>query len=296
MGVRAEEAELPNTNGPDERMRAYAAGARISKEKMAREAPLDAAALEAVEAADIVVVEGCYDHVERVLDALELPYRRVSPGQLEELPLRPEQLLVVNCPGTVSRAALEWVRHFVEAGGSLFTTDWALRHVIEPAFPNMVAYNERATADDVVRIEVRAHDNPFLTGVMDGRDDPQWWLEGSSYPIRVLDPRVSVLITSRELEEKYGEAAVAVTFPWGRGEVFHMISHYYLQRTELRTARHTAGAASYLAEKGVALPPEMVANLRLGDVESAGTSARMLANLVAAKKLRHTKRTDRPDA
>jgi hypothetical protein len=274
---------LQDTNGPD-RMRAYAAGARISKEKMAREAPLDAAALAAVEAADIIVVEGTYDHVELVLDALELPYQRVSPARLEEIPLRPEQLLVVNCPGNVSRAALERVRRFVEAGGSLFTTDWALRHVIEPAFPGMLAYNERPTADDVVRIEVCNHDNPFLTGVMDGRDDPQWWLEGSSYPIRVLDPKVSVLITSAELAEKYGEAPVAVTFPWGEGEVFHMISHYYLQRTELRTARHASSAAAYAAEKGVAMPEAMVRNLCIGDVESASTSARMLANLVAAKK------------
>jgi hypothetical protein len=280
---KIEEAELQDTNGPD-RLRAYAAGARISKEKMAREAPLDAAALAAVEAADIIVVEGTYDHVELVLDALELPYQRVSPARLEEIPLRPEQLLVVNCPGNVSRSALERVRRFVEAGGSLFTTDWALRHVIEPAFPGMLAYNERATADDVVRIEVCNHDNPFLTGVMDGRDDPQWWLEGSSYPIRVLDPKVSVLITSAELAEKYGEAPVAVTFPWGEGEVFHMISHYYLQRTELRTDRHAASAAAYAAEKGVAMPAAMVRNLCVGDVESASTSARMLANLVAAKK------------
>src|SRR5207249_2233146 len=81
-----EEGGMQNTNGSDDRVRAYAAGAQISKEKMAREAPLEAAALEAVEAADIVVVEGCYDHVERVLDALELPYQRVSPGQLEEVP------------------------------------------------------------------------------------------------------------------------------------------------------------------------------------------------------------------
>ena len=47
-----------------------------------------------------------------------------------------------------------------------------------------------------------------------------------------------VLITSRELGEKYGERPVAVWFRWGEGDVFHMISHYYLQRTEERTARH----------------------------------------------------------
>ena len=285
---------MKETTGPDDRMRAYAAGARISKERMAREAPLDAAALDAVNAADIVVVQGCYDHVERVLDALELPYTAVAPDHLENIRLRPEQLLVVNCPGTVSAVAVGKVRAFVEAGGSLFTTDWALRHVIEPGFPGMLAYNERPTADDVVRIEVRDHDNQFVAGVMDAADDPQWWLEGSSYPIRVLDPRVSVLITSAELGDKYGEAAVAVTFPWGDGEVFHMISHYYLQRTELRTARHTAGAAAYTAEKGVPLPAPMLDGLALGDVESASSSTRMLANLIADKKRRSASTPKRP--
>ena len=44
----------------------------------------------------------------------------------------------------------------------------------EPAFPGILAYNERPTADDVVRIEMCSHDNPVLTAVMDGRDDPQW--------------------------------------------------------------------------------------------------------------------------
>ncbi|MDQ3945071.1 MAG: hypothetical protein M3357_07995 [Actinomycetota bacterium] len=275
---------MKNTDGVNDRVRAYSAGARMSKMKMAEEAPLDAAALDAVEASDIVVVGGHYDHVERVLDALELPYLAVQPGQVDGIRLHPGQLVVVNCPGNLSRAALERVRRFVEAGGSLFTTDWALRHVIEPAFPGMLAYNERPTGDDVVRIEIRDHDNPFLKGVMDGRDDPQWWLEGSSYPIRVLDSRVQVLITSNELEGRYGEAAVAVAFPWGQGEVFHMISHYYLQRTELRTARHAAPAAAFAAEKGVAVPSPDLEGLSLGDVESAHSSARMLANLVADKK------------
>ena len=41
----------------------------------------------------------------------------------------------------------------VHAGGTLVTTDWALRHVIEPAFPGVLAYNERPTmggADECV--------------------------------------------------------------------------------------------------------------------------------------------------
>ncbi len=56
----------------DSRLNAYQAAGKISKSRMAQEAPLDAAALEAVEASDIVVVTGCYDHVEQVLGALEV--------------------------------------------------------------------------------------------------------------------------------------------------------------------------------------------------------------------------------
>jgi hypothetical protein len=125
---------------------------------------------------------------------------------------------------------------------------------------------------------------------MDGADDPQWWLEGSSYPIRILDPaRVQVLLRSGELEAKYGEAPVAVLFRHGEGEVFHMISHYFLQRTELRTARHRMPAASYAAEKGVQMPAEemaYLADVSAGEVESAATSSRLFANVVAAKKRR----------
>lgn len=272
----------------DRRDKAYRAGARMAKERIASEAPLDAEALDAVEASDVVVVSGAYDHVERVLDALEMPFTRIGAGQLGRVELRREQLLVVNCPGQLGARDVQRVSDFVTLGGSLFTTDWALRYVVEPAFPNTVVYNERPTRDDVVPIEVLDDDNPFLRGVIGGRDDPQWWLERSSYPIRVIDPeRVQVLIASRDLGRRYGESPVAVLIPWGEGEVFHMISHYYLQRTEFRSVRRTAPAADYFAEKLLRVPDDLapdIDDLQVGDVESAAGSSRLMANVIAAKK------------
>ena len=268
------------------RERAYQAGARVARERMGAEAPADVEALSAVEASDIIVVRGVYDHVEVVLAALDLPHQAVDPEDLWTLSLGPEQLLVVNCPGQVDRRSIVQIREFVGGGGSLFTTDWALRHVVEAAFPGVLAYNERPTADDVVRMEVVDGDNRFLQGVMEPGDDPQWWLEGSSYPIRILDPgRVRVLLASRQLAEQWGESPVAVVFTHGDGEVLHMISHYYLQRTEARNARHRADASAYAAEKGVAAAADLD-GLTLGEVESASTSARLFANVVAAKKRR----------
>jgi hypothetical protein len=283
------------TNGKDKgngrrtaRERSYSVGGSIARERMRQEAPLGDEALRRVEASDIVVVEGCYDQVQLVLGALELPHTSIRDDQLGHAPLGADQLLVINCPGHVPARVLPRIRDFVERGGSLFTTDWALRHVLEPAFPGLVEFNERPTADDVVRIEVKSSDNPFVKGVLEDGDDPQWWLEASSYPIRVLDPeRVEVLITSRELKERYGEAPVAVLIRYGRGEIFHMVSHYFLQRTELRNARHQQPSAAFAAEKGVVLEPEMQAaseGLSLGDVESAAASSRWLLNIVADKK------------
>jgi hypothetical protein len=278
----------------DKRERAYKAAATITREQMRRDAPERARYLDQIETSDVVVVTGQYDRVQEVLDALEVEHTVIQPQELDWLELRPEQLLVVNCPGRISAHAVSRVRAFVEAGGSLFTTDWALKHVIEPAFPGVLAFNERPTADDVVRIEVKDPDNIYLQGVMDGQDDPQWWLEGSSYPIRILDAeRVQVLITSKELGEKYGEEPVAVWFRWGEGEVFHMISHYYLQRTELRTQRHQASAASYFVEKNVAVNAMMareMADLSLAEVESAKPSAAFMANVMSDKKRRALER------
>jgi hypothetical protein len=281
--------ESASGNGSQgERARAYRAGARIARERISHDDPRGEEALRAVDASDVVVVPGCYDHVERVLDALALPFTALPASALARAALRPEQLLVLNCPGQLDAAALGRVRDFVAAGGSLFTTDWALRHVIEPAFPGTIAWSGRPTGDDVVGIEVRERENPFLRGVLDDGGDPQWWLEGSSYPIRVLDPaRVRVLIASRELGERYGEPAVAVLFRHGEGEVFHMISHYYLQRTELRSARHAQPAAAFAAEQGLALSElelRQMDGLTLSDVESAASSARLFANVVHAKK------------
>jgi hypothetical protein len=280
-------------NDADKTQRAYSAGANIARNRMATEAPLAAEALAAIQESDIVAVTGCYDHVERVLGALDVPYQTVGPGLLRQVRLRPDQMVVVNCPGKLTGPEIVQIRDFVAAGGTLFTTDWALRNVIEPAFPGYIEYNDNATTDDVVRIDVVDTNSPYLQGVLDSDDDPQWWLEGSSYPIRIIDAdRVRVLIRSRELGEKYGEEPVAVVFEYGKGEVFHMISHYYLQRAELRNDRHAQTAESYAMSKGVNFSPGManaVADIKLGEVEAAATSSRLIANILADKKRRGTK-------
>jgi hypothetical protein len=279
----------------DEMYQAYAAAAAVAREALREDDPEGAALLEAASAADIVVVPGTYDHVEQVLDLLSLAYTLVPGHELHRASLRPGQLIVVNCPGYgLDRTDVAALREVVGAGATLFTTDWALRHVVEQAFPGYLAWNELQTGDEVVGVEVAAPDNPWLHGVMAEGDEPRWWLEGSSYPIRVLRPEaVQVLMTSAELGAAYQEPAVAVGFGFGDGEVFHMISHYYLQRAELRSARQQAtGAdtAAYFASKSSTAPTALqglaMQDVPVGAAEAAYSSARLFTNITASARKR----------
>jgi len=264
--------------------KAYEVSIKALMEKMRREDPEEERHLREVTQADVVVVRGQYDRVQDVLRAMDIPHTLIDPGQVDRTDFSPSQVVFVNCPGNLTRQGNTNMRRFVEAGGFLVTTDWALKHLLEPAFPGLLRYNDRPTGDDVVRIEILEGGHRFLEGLVGPGEDPQWWLEGSSYPIEILDrEKVEVLITSREMAERYGEAPIAVTFAFGQGSVFHIVSHYYLQRSELRTARHEMPSSSYFAEKGVALDAAME-DVPLGYAESAYSSASFIAKVITAKK------------
>jgi hypothetical protein len=271
---------------------AYRVADELLKDRMREDAPAALEEIEDLTAADVIVTRGQYDRIEQVFGEGGIPCTQVEPSQIDGAELRPDQVIFVNCPGEFSAVGLRKLHQFVEEGGFLFTTDWALKNVVEQAFPGFVEYNHRATADDVVRVEILDREDPFLASIMGPEDDPQWWLEGSSYPIRVLDPdKVRVLIRSAELEEKYGEAAVFVTFEYGAGRVYHMISHFYLQRTEARTQRHRGSSYDFLQEKGIAPAQyEKYAALGadetdLGSVESALSSKGMMSRVLYEKQM-----------
>lgn len=274
---------------------AYGAAKRIISEKQTVQ---EQQIIDDLSGDDIVVVRGQYDRVEEVLSVMDLPHIVVDSNRLARFDLRPDQMLVINCPGNMDQNAIKQVRNFVNAGGSLFTTDWALKYVLEPAFPGIVEFNDKATPDAVVGVQPTASDNPMLDGIFDENADPQWWLERSSYPIKVLDPgKVEVLVDSAELGRSWGESPVVISFEYGLGEVLHMISHYYLQRTEMRSKRHSTNWAGYAAEKNAMMStvgaPEEYKDLNVGEVEAAYTSSRMMRNSILEYKRRAVERIDR---
>ena len=177
--------------------KAYRASWSLLKEKMKKDRIEDLALMDEVNKSDIVVVRGQYDYIENVFQSLGVPHTVISPEQVGDLPLSSKQLLLINCPGNLDARGIDKVRGFVRDGGFLFTTDWSLLNVLEKVFPGFVKYNNKPTGDEVVKIEILDAENPLVKGVIEERDEPVWWLEGSSYPIRILDKdKVRTLIKS----------------------------------------------------------------------------------------------------
>jgi hypothetical protein len=276
------------------------AAAEVLRSRMEDQRPQDFAYLSRVEKADVIVIAGSMDRVQDVLRAVEVPHLVVEPQDLDKVELSARQLVMVNCPGTLSDAGIEKLRKFVNAGGFLYTTDWALANVVEKAFPGFIAYNGRPTSNDVVEVQVIEQDSAFLTHLkLSDGDNPKWWLEGSSYPIRVVNrSAVQVLIGSKEMGERYGDSPIAVTFPYGDGRVLHIASHFYLQQNELRTARDKIAGSDYI--EGSSLPAAAVQKLQgsaalksvtAGDLQSAYSTQQMTTNLIVERK-KDQKRVD----
>ena len=241
---------------------------------------------------EVIVARGQYDFIERVFSKMGMPHKVVAPSAFEAFAPSPEQIVFLNCPGNIDREGVRNLVDFVEKGGFLFTTDWALKHVIEPGFPGTLRYNGNSTGDEVVRVEIDSKEDPFLKSLIGEEDDPQWWIEGSSYPIEVLDKdRVEVLVRSNEVTERYGESPIFTSFDHGEGKVYHMISHFYLQRTETRTERHRRSGTDYMSEK-LRMSPARVAKYAkmgmdqssLGEVESAYSSSALMGKVFYEKR------------
>jgi hypothetical protein len=284
----------------DEKMkRANKAASTVVRERMAQERPADAAVLQNVESADIVVVSGQYDKVEDVLQTLGIKHTVVAPHQVGGLKLNAKQLLIVDCPGNLDAAGIERVRKFVNAGGYLYTTDWALLQVVQKAFPGFVEYNGKATQNDVVEVQVKESDSNLLKHLTLSKENPKWWLESSSYPIRILNKeKVDVLITSREMKTKYGDAPIAVHFRYGDGQVLHIASHFYLQQNQTRTVAETKKSAEYLKDdsalsattkKALEGKVEFSGDVVAGDLNSAYAAQQMTSNIVVERKKDQTR-------
>jgi hypothetical protein len=278
---------------------AYKASSKILEKRMSKERPMDLEILKKVSESSIIIVAGSYDKVEMVLDMIKVPFVFIQPDEFGQIELKPDQILIINCPGNIYDEHLDKIQTFVKQGGFLFTTDWALQNILEKIFPKYVKYNQRPTSDDCVAVQVVDKTNKFLEGLFQADEEPIWWLESSSYPIEILNKeKVRVLVSSKEMEQKYGEAPIVITFDFGDGgTVLHMTSHYYLQRAELRTDRHKMSAKDYVKSEMAFSDAEAeeiekdLEGLSLGEAESAYSTTQFISNVIVEqqKKVKNRK-------
>ena len=121
------------------------------------------------------------------------------------------------------------------------------------------------------------------------------------FPIEIVDKKkVKVLVTSKEMEQKYGEAPIVITFDFGDGgTVLHMTSHYYLQRAELRTKRHKMSAKEYVQSEMAFSDAEVeelekdLDGLSLGEAESAYSTTQFISNVIVEQQKKVKKRKDK---
>ena len=229
---------------------------------------------------DIYIVPGAYDSVEKVLGKMKIPFTIIDQPRVD---LSKSKFLIVNCPGNWLEGKKEQIRKFVRNGGFLITTDWAVEP-LEDIYPDKIKKNGASTHDECISL-----DQPNVSPDEDNRNDiaPVWWLEGSSYPFTVQND-VEVLLSSAELFRKYGSGVVAATWKHGKGKVLHMISHYYLQKSELRDEKAKSSFSSVSTDYGFSEEVlkktgtfEKGQNLESGLFNSAYSSAEILLSTLS---------------
>ncbi len=268
--------------------RAEDAAAKLLAERMKTARPADYALLKAAQGKDIVVVQGSMDHIESVLAAAKVPFTLLAPEAVAGADLNAEQIVMVNCPGTMPDAGVKRLERFVRAGGTLYTTDWALANVVEKAFPKTIAFTGIGTGDHVTAVSVKRADDNIMTNTLLRKDsEPQWWLEGGSYPIRILDQKkVEVLAESAEMAKLYGAAAVVVRFPWHDGQVIHVVSHFYRQAETRGPAVAAATAIEQATGLTAAQKQQLAAtagDIKASELESSYAFQQMTGNIVVNK-------------
>lgn len=198
---------------------------------------------------DLLVVSNgrAFDHLENVLEAVSIPYVRVSVADFAaKADLARTRVVLWNCGPPIDDAATRAlvtrkVGAFVAAGGFLWTTDWGLRDVVATAFPGRLATSEdRLRTLPELLVDVRAaagaEADALLEGVMPAAGPCRWWLEAASAEVRVLDAKaVRVLLEAPALAgPAYRRSAViAATFAAGRGRVLHVMGHAWQEKADV---------------------------------------------------------------
>lgn len=263
--------------------KAYEVAAIAVRQRLAEQRPEDLQVLNKLRKQDVAVYAGTYDRVEDILACLNVPCATNPDAQKLNA-----QIIFVNCSNSYDKALIEYLSQRVNEGKWLVSSDWALGGFLEPAFPGIVKFTGRATGDEVISVEPSL--KSLWSDVVVLGADPQWWLEGSSHPIVILNPaKVTIEAASHDLLARYSAPVVAVSFNWGKGHVFHVISHFWCKRSRTPTQRHQGPCTDFL-KAGMKLSDNGIEQvltisrigadtLNFAQLQSAVTSTELIAQL-----------------
>ncbi|MFH0701541.1 MAG: hypothetical protein V2A62_03835 [Candidatus Woesearchaeota archaeon] len=254
---------------------AYKTSGKIFQQVSMRYQPALLEQLKGIQPGEIVVVQGTYDHIEKLLDTIKVPYEMITPDDMGTH--NGGRVMFVNCRqyDGVNKSSKKGIEDFVQEGGRLVTTDWSVG-LVSSVFPGKIKKTVK-TSDDVIEIQCNTDIARRFVGMNYAQCSPQWWLEGSS-DVYSIGEGVTPLITSDEMKAKYGQPYVAVGFVEGRGEVIHFISHLELQRTRLRNKADESGLDDFVKKMKIDKTEDMD-EAKVAELEAAYSTLNTVAYL-----------------
>ncbi len=192
-----------------------------------------------------VVVASSHDRVDLVLDKYNVPYQSVDRRGVAGSVLGGAKYLLIGCGLPLSESAPVKIAEWVSGGGRLLTTERLLRGLLENAFLDEngrpiirpLVHGKKyisADEDDDFPVSQAAWAEPAVSALLEGGERLFWKVKKSSFPIEIRDEdRVEVLASSSLLGRLfYGADALFVRFPYGQGEVLHLLSHWDIQELD----------------------------------------------------------------
>ncbi|HEX5036724.1 MAG TPA: hypothetical protein VFX30_06165 [bacterium] len=198
--------------------------------------------------AERVLVTTAHDRMDCVLDKFNVPHRPVIDRlRISDAALAGASYLFVGCGQKLSDRSPARIAEWVRSGGCLMTSDWMSFHLLDafvddggrPIVSRQPVITEESS---LVEITKTVPFDPTLNVLSDTLYPGFWKVSNCSYPMGAIDKsRVTVLASASDLGRKFGEAGAALflRFPYGLGQVVHVLSHWSEQHFETPPPDHS---------------------------------------------------------
>lgn len=173
----------------------------------------------------ILVIKGKWDHAEHLLEQAGIEFSETSSGSVASH-IKGARVALLNCPADLSDSDMFALRKFVDDGGYLLSTDWALDGSVARMFPTYLVWKGAYSAHQTVDAITVAPADPL---VHDFDTTSPWHLDDKCEIVELAGGSpVTVLVRSRQLSnaDPSRKGILAATFQYGKGKVLHLVGHF----------------------------------------------------------------------